>query len=29
MKKNQKITDKKNCRFLITVTFESELKKEF
>lgn len=29
MKKNHKITDKKNCRFLITVTFESELKKEF
>lgn len=29
MKKNHKITDKKNYSFLITVTFESELKKEF
>lgn len=29
MKKNYKIIDKKNCRFLIIVIFESELKKEF
>lgn len=29
MKKNYKIIDKKNCRFLIIVIFESELKKNF